>query len=278
MSRKLIIRSALIAVIVAVSAFIGSILLKSPSHDRQWKTEYRLLPHAEIAGDMVTVRNIRNFSYDADGGVRAADYYDRTFDIASLRSVTYGISHFYGYGLAHTFLSFEFSNDRRLVISIEARQEIGEFYHPLDGLQREYELIYVVGDERDIIGLRTHIRKERVLLYEISIGRERSRMLFRSMVQRVNEIREQPEFYNTLADNCTTGIVRYAERLSLFDKYLNYKVVLPGYSDELVYKIGVIPDLLPFSEVRARAKVDPNTTTLDDPDFSKKIRGIGRTD
>ena len=116
------------------------------------------------------------------------------------------------------------------------------------------------------------------MLYEISIGRERSRLLFRSMVRRVNEIREQPEFYNTLTDNCTTGIGRHAERLSLFDKYLNYKIVLPGVFGRVGVQDWGDPQPPPLAEVRARATVDPNTTTLDDPDFSKKIRGIGQTD
>jgi hypothetical protein len=274
MSRRFVIRAILIVAIVGVSAFFASILLKSPSHDRQWKTEYRVLPRVEFDGDVVTVRNIRNFSYNADGSIRAADYYDRSFDLARLSSVSYGISHFYDYGLAHTFLSFGFDDGHHLVISIEARQEIGEAYDPFDGLLRNYELIYVVGDERDIIGLRTHIRKERVLLYRINVERERIVDLFGSMARRINQIHARPEFYNTLTDNCTTGIVRYARRLSFYDKYLNYKIILPGYSDELVYKIGLIPNHVPLSEIRARAVIDPKATTLDDPEFSKKIRRL----
>lgn len=261
-----------LALLIALGGFAVPMSLKSPSHQRHWKPEYAVLPQAESAGDLVTIRNVRNFAYAPDGSVHNADYDDRSYDTATLSSMWYGISHFADHGLAHTFLSFGFENGEYLAISIEARQEVGESYHPIAGLLRNYELIYLAGDERDIIGLRSHIRAERVLLYRVLVDQASVRQMFRNMVERINEINEAPEFYNTLTDNCTTGILRYAKRLSVFDRYFDYRVLLPGYSDEVIYDLGVFATHLPLEELREQAWIDPAVTAIDDPEFSRRIR------
>ena len=255
-------------------AFVALIAFKSPSHQRNWKKEYAVLPDVEFNGSLVKIRNIRNFYYGSDGAILKARYYDKQFEISELESLWYGISHFYDYGFAHTFLSFGFANGAFLTVSVEARQEIGESYHPVTGLLRNYELIFVLADERDIVGLRTHIRKERVYLYQINVPLPAIERLLRIMLRRVNEIRERPEFYNTLTDNCTTSLLRHAKRLSFWDIYFDYRVVLPGYSDEVAYELRVIPTDAPLSEIRRRFRLDPSRTSLDDPAFSRKIRGL----
>ena len=257
---------------LAVSGTALAIALKSPSHTRDWQDEHAVLPSARTDGALVTLENVRNFSYDQAGKPRQARYDDRRYDISTLTSLWYGISHFSGFGLAHTFLSFGFEDGRYLAISIEARLEAGETYRPLSGLLRSYELIYVAGEERDIIGLRSHVRSERVYLYRVRVGQEEIRQMFLNMMQRINEIGARPAFYNTLTDNCTTSILRYAEGLSFFDRWLNYKVLLPGHSDELAYELGFVSKDLPFAALRARARIDPKATTIDEPDFSSKIR------
>ena len=151
-----------VAAVFGMAVLVVPVAFTHPSHDRDWKTEFAVLPKVAFAGDSMTIKNIRNFSYAADETVREASYYDGTYDLSTLTSIWYGISHFSGYGLAHTFLSFGFAGGKYLTISIEARQEVGESYHPLEGLLRRYEIMYVVADERDVIGLRTHVRGEKV--------------------------------------------------------------------------------------------------------------------
>ncbi len=111
------------AIVVAGTSVVGFMLLKSASHNRNWQTVYARLPSASFDGGYVTIRNIRNFVYHPDGTVKQARYDDRTYDLGRLTELWYGISHFYDYGLAHTFLSFGFEDGARLVVSIEARQE-----------------------------------------------------------------------------------------------------------------------------------------------------------
>ena len=267
-------RALLLLGLVAVLIGGVSVAAKRPSHDRQWKLGYAVLPYVEMEGDLATIRNIRSFSYNSDGSVRHAKYYDQTYSLTKLTGLWYGISHFYGFGLAHTFLSFGFENGEYLVISVEARKEIGESYHPVSGLWRNYELIYVVGDDRDIIGLRTHIRKERVYLYEIQVSIETTERVFQEMLDKINQIHSRPEFYNTITDNCTTSIMRHARKFSNWELFTNYKILLPGYSDELAYELGVLSTDVPLPELRERSRIDPGAVALDDPEFSVRIRNF----
>lgn len=251
----------------------GWLATRVPSHDREWKTEYRVLPSVAFDGDSFTIHGIRHFSYRPDGGIDQIRYYDRTFDMKRLSSAWYGISHFHDHGLAHTFLSFGFDDGRYLTLSVEARQEAGESYHPLSGLLRKYELIYVLGDERDIIGLRTHIRRERVYLYELKISMAIARRVLADMLAIANDIHDHPRFYNTLTDNCTTNIVDQVRNLSGLRKLINYhRILLPGDSDALAYDLGLIRTDLPLSALRERSLLDPAACALHDSEFSRKIR------
>lgn len=259
--------------VIAVTGVVITTYSKSPSHDRNWKTEYEVLPTAKVDGETLIVQNLRNFTYRSDGTIADAAYEDRVYDLRDLKELWYGISHFYPYGLAHTFLSFGFGGDEFLTVSIEARQEKGESYHPATGLLRNYELMFVLADERDVIGVRTHIRKERVYLYRIDATLEKVRRMLDIMLGRVNDIKTQPEFYNTLTDNCTTSILKHAERLSWADIYLDYRVLLPGYSDEVAYELGILSTDVPLSELRVRSRLDPARTSINDQSFSWKIRG-----
>ncbi len=246
---------------------------KTPSHDRNWKTEHNRLPVAAMEGDRVHIQHARNFRYNGAGRVVRPRYEDRTYSLAEIESVWYGISHFGKYGLAHTFLSFGFKDGRYLAVSIEARQEVGESYSPILGMLRRYELIYVIGDERDIIGLRTHIRRERVYLYPLTLSAETARVLFTDILRIADAIRLTPRFYHTITDNCTVGIIRHARQISAFRRFFDYRVLLPGYSDRLGYAYGFIPDNLPLAQLRKDVLIHSEGFTPDDPDFHDRIRG-----
>jgi hypothetical protein len=253
---------------------IAFIQMKTPSNERHWPPEQAVTPVAAFDGERVTIDGVRNFRYAGDGTPTRETYETRSYDLSTLREVWYGISHFGGLGLAHTFLSFGFANGEYLVLSIEARREIGESYKPFAGLWNNYELIYVLADERDVIGLRSHVRKERVLLYKLIGTQETGIRLLRTLLEKANALSQAPAFYNTLMDNCTNGIVRHAERLPAWRRYLDYRFLLPGFSDRVAYDYGVIDTDRPLSQLRREAEIDPAGIDLDAPDFSQAIRGM----
>jgi hypothetical protein len=266
---------ALILVLATVAYF--SI---RPSNARNWSPDQTRLPSATFEGDLVHVKDIRNFEYRS-----TTDYdpvwYGKTFDLKRLESLWFMVEPFdEGKGAAHTLMSFGFAGPagpEYLAVSVEIRKEVGEEFSVVKGLLRQYELMYVVGDERDLIQLRSNFRKDDVYLSPIRASKERIRAMLAAMLERANRLREEPECYNTLTNTCTTNIVRHVEevapgRVPRFRR----EVILPGYSDRLAYDLGLLDTDLPFEEARERFKINERALRAQGrADFSVQIRQAG---
>lgn len=262
-----------LALLAGVGLFSLVLLFRSPSHERNWAPDHARLPEILFDGDIATVRNLRNFRYDAHGGIVDPAYEERRYDLSQLTSVWYGITQISRFeGVAHTFLSFGFADGEYLAISIEARREVGESYGPIRGLFRNYEVIFVLGDERDIIGLRSHIQKDPVRLYRIRATKDEGAELLRAMLAEADEINRTPRFYNTLIDNCTTGIAKYAAPMPAWRRLLDYRILLPGYSDRLVGELGLLDPNASLGEARRNARIDPARVPLQADRFSAGLR------
>jgi hypothetical protein len=244
-----------------------------PSNEREWQPEVARLAYATINGDMVTVHNIRNFDYRTETDFTPA-YYVRTYDLNKLDSGELVAVYWMGPAIAHLFLSFGFGDDH-LAISIEARKEKGEGYSSAKGFFRQYELYYVVADERDVLRVRTNYRKdppEDVYVYPLRVPRESLRRVFLEYVHKMNELREHPEFYNTLTTNCTTAILMNT-RVNPDSLPFSWKVLLSGYTPAYVYESGRMDQSLPFEELKRRSLVNAAAQAADQaPDFSRRIR------
>lgn len=244
-----------------------------PSNDRDWAGDQELLATAEISGTTVAIRNIRNFVYRTEEDYDAG-YYDATFDLRDLESVWFGVEPFEGFeGAAHTFLSFGFTGDRHLAASVEIRKERGESFSVFKGLFKQYELMYVIGDERDIVLLRSNIRKDPVYLYPAKSNEAGRRKLFLSVMNRVNTLAEKPEFYDTLFHNCTTAIADHVNELIPGKVPWGRRIILPGYSGELAHELGLLDTELSFEEAQRRFHINERAAQFaDDPAFSVRIR------
>jgi hypothetical protein len=256
--------------LVAINVWWGGL---QPSNERDWQPEDAKLAYATINGDMVTVHNIRNFDYRTETDFTPA-YYDRTYDLNKLDSADLVAVYWMGPAIAHLLLSFGFGDDH-LAISIEARKEKGEGYSSAKGFFRQYELYYVVADERDVLRVRTNYRKdppEDVYMYPLRGPRENLRRVFLEYMRRMNELREHPEFYNTLTTNCTTAILTNT-RVNPGSLPFSWKVLLSGYTPAYVYESGRLDQSLPFEELRRRSLVNAAAQAADQaPDFSRRIR------
>jgi hypothetical protein len=245
-----------------------------PSNDRDWIPEHQVLAHAEFDGHQVHVKNVRNcefFSYRDC----LVEHYDKTFDLRKLQTVDFLMVPFNdNRALAHTMLSFGFEGGDYLGVSVEVRLEKGETYDAAIGLFGQFELIYVIADERDLIRVRTEHRDCNVLVYRTKATPDQGRRLFVDVLRRANKLREEPEFYDTLSNNCTTNIVRHINQLAPGHVPFDYRVLLPGFADSLAYDLGLIDNSRPFSEVRRAARInDLALRYRDDPHFSQRIRG-----
>lgn len=242
-----------------------------PSHDRDWRPEVGVLPRAVIDGDRVRLTGVRNFEYHTGGGFTVR-HEEREVQLSRLQAADFFVSYWKPGPMAHTFVSFVFDNAPPVCISIEARLERGEPFSPVASCFKQHELIYVVGDERDIVGVRTHHRKESVYLYRTRARPEGARRLFLSYLERVNQLAARPEFYHLLKNNCTVNIDRHAHkdgRGSPFD----IRLLLNGYIDAFAYAKGALDASEPFAELRARSLITPAALAADpSADFSQAIR------
>jgi hypothetical protein len=245
-----------------------------PSNDRDWQAEVTVLPYATLDGDRVTVHNIRNFDYRSEADFTPG-YYDKTFDIQQLDSVDLIASYWMGPAIAHTLLSFGFGGKDHLAVSIETRKERGEGYSTLKGFFKQYELFYVVADERDVIRVRTNYRHdppEEIYLYRIHGSAEDGRRLFLEYMKKINSLKKQPEFYNALTANCTTTIWLNA-RVNPGHLPFSWKLLLSGHVPEYLYEAGRLDSGMPFSELKRRGLINASAMAADqDPDFSRRIR------
>ena len=247
----------------------------SPANNRDWQDDVAVLPRATIQGERVMLHNIRNFTYRTDIDFTPG-YYDKTFDLARLSSVDLIAVYWMGDAIAHIMLSFGFGGTDYVTFSIETRKEKNEEYSTLKGFFKQYELIYIVGDERDLIRLRTDYRdpQEDVYVYRLRSTQEGARLLFLEYVNKINRLYDAPEFYNTLTTNCTTDVVALARALGSDMRY-SWKVVFSGYAPEYAYELGKLDSRLPFAELRRRSLINPRAHAVgEDPDFSVKIRDV----
>ena len=243
------------------------------SNDRDWRIEQSRLAWAEISGSRYALRNIRNNHYvTADQFVPS--WYDRQIDLSQIQSVDYVVVPFPGQeNLAHTMVSFGVNDGSYITVSAEVRKEKGEDYSVLKGLGRQYELMYVVGDERDLVRLRAVQRENDVFIYPTIATPQQSRELFAHMIAKTNRLAAQPEFYNTLTNNCTTSIRQHINELKPNRVARAWQVVLPGHSDRYAYDIGLLDQRIPFQDLKRVSHVSPLAREYSlAPDFSSRIR------
>ena len=270
-----------LAVLGGLLYLIVSASPKKPRHDRNWKVDYAVMPRIDSEGREVTIYDLRDFRYgevDSSGdipeGVRVA-YDTRTYDLDKLESLWLVLESFSRFdAVAHTLLSFGFSDGRYLAVSIEARIPKGERYDLLRGAFKTFELIYLFGDERDLIARRAKVLDHDVYLYPIRATPKVIRDLLLSYLRAADKLVEQPRFYNSLFDNCTSGIVKHVTEVdpSALSRYTVAQIA-PGWSDRILYSRNLIATDLPFEELRPHFNVKEKATKYaTDPEFSKKIR------
>jgi hypothetical protein len=246
----------------------------APTNDGPWQPENAVLPYASIDGDRITLHNIRNFDYRSDTDFTVA-YYDRTFDLQQLDAVDLYAVYWMGPAIAHVFLSFGFTDGSHVAVSIEARRALGQGYSSVQGFFRQYELYYAVGDERDIVRLRTNYRHdppEDVYLYRLQGSAENGRRLFLAYLREINALKDHAQWYNTLTTNCTNTIWLNS-RVNPGHLPYSWKILVSGYLPEFLYEQGKLDTRLPFAELQRRAHINAPAQAADQAaDFSERIR------
>ena len=246
-------------------------LTLAPSHDRRWSSEYSRLPRALIDGDTVTLSNVRNFDYPPEGDP-VPRWETRTFKLADVEAMDLAVNYWGSPWIAHPIVIFRFKNAPPLAFSIETRREDGEDYSALAGFYRQYELIVLAGDERDLLGVRTcHRQGEDVYLYATTATADRARARLREYLETINSLERQPRWYNAVTSNCTTAIrgMNQGARMP-FD----WRLLINGKGDEMLHERGLLRSGgLSFAELKRKAWTNPAAMkAFDRGDFSDGIR------
>lgn len=242
-----------------------------PSNTRNWQPDVAVLPWAEKNGNLVTIHNIRNCEYRTETDF-TPKYYDKTFDISKITGVDFYMVYWGSPMIAHTMLSFGFEGGDQVCFSIETRKEVGEEYSAIKGFFKQYELTYVVADERDLVRLRTNFRNEDVYLYRPKTTKDMARKVFLDYLKEVNDLKEKPEWYNALASNCTTNIRKHTKPYSE-NAVVDWRMLVNGYLDQMLYERGAMGADLPFQEFKKRSYINEKAKPLNDnPEFSRLIR------
>lgn len=263
---------------LALLLLAGAAQFRRPSLHRNWTPDNARMPEAAFVDSTVHVKNVRNFTWHSLTGFDER-WETRSYDLRQLTTVWFIVEPFSDYrGPAHTFVSFGFHRPDGatdyVAVSVELRKEVGESYSPVRGMFREYELTYVVGDERDLVRLRSNVRRDSVYLYQVQATPEQGRQLFRDMLERANALRERPEFYHTLFSSCTTNIVDHVNALAPNKvPAFSHKVLLPAFADELAYELGLLDTTQPFAALKEAARINARALAADSAaDFSRRIR------
>jgi len=244
-------------------------LTLKPSNDRAWQPDVAQTAWAEIDGDHVTIHNVRNCDYRTEGDY-TPHWETRAYDLAQIRGMDIFLTYWGSPWIAHPIVSFQFGDNDYIAMSIETRKEVGEQYSAIRGFFRYYELIYTVSDERDVVRLRTNYRKgEETYLFHTRATPEHARATFLNYLKKINRIRNRPEWYNALTNNCTTNIATLAG-----EPQLDWRVLLNGRADQMLFERGdLATGNLPFAQLKQQAHINAAARAANDaPDFSRRIR------
>jgi len=257
--------------LVVFAALLAWWLKIPPSNDRDWQPDVAVLPQVVFEGDQVTIRNIRNVEYrsETDYTVR---HYDATFDLKKLRSVDNYLVYWGSPAIAHTMMSFGFEDGRYLCFSVETRKRRGQKYSSVKGFFKQYEITYVVADERDVVRLRTNYRQEDVYLFRLKTSKELRTRVFLYYLREVSRLRDRPEWYNALTNNCSANIRGHTAPYNPRGKW-DWRIIANGYVDEFMYEQGVLDRSLSLSQLKRRSHINSKAKAAGNvPEFSARIR------
>jgi hypothetical protein len=244
-----------------------------PSNDGHWEPDVAQTAWAEIDGDSVTIHNFRNFDYQTSTDF-IPNWETKTVDLTALQGIDLFVNYWGVEWMAHPVVSFQFGDNDHVAFSIELRRQVGQAYSTLAGLYKTYGLIYLVGDERDLVRVRTNYRKEDIYLYRTVIKPTRARAIFLDYLRSLNALHEHPQFYNELTSNCTTNVrVHTAATAIGKPPPWDWRILINGYADQMLYERGDLVGQLAFADLKHQALINEKARTADhDLYFSRRIR------
>ena len=258
---------------IAIGA-LGYVIVRRPSLNRNWSPDQAVMPRVDFLGDgLLHIQDIRSINYRT---TRDYDlkHYDRQIHIEDVESAWLAISPFGAPGIAHAFLSFGLKDGSFIAVSIEVRRQKRQKFSAFKAFVRRFEIMYVIADETDVIKVRTNCVKDKVRLYPVQAEKKVIRAVFLDVMKRADKLGREPEFYNTLWNNCTTNIIKHTRRFSQKPiPFWTFRYLFPESLDKMAYRLNIIDTHLPFDALRAHFDITARAQACEsDEDFSSAIR------
>jgi hypothetical protein len=262
-------------VIVVYAAIFGIICIWwttiIPSNNRNWMPDVARNVTGTLNGDQLVVNNVRNFDWRSDTDFDQK-WEQRSYNLSQLSNVDLVMSYWAGEAIAHTIVSFGFQNGERLDFSIETRKQVGQSYSTIGGFFKEYALVIIAADERDVVRVRSNIRGEDVRIYRLRMQPDEARRLLVAYMNEANSVAAKPQFYNTLTANCTTLIYKLVREIEP-GTHWDPRILINGYLPNYIYSLGALDTRISFDQLRELAKIHNKALQAgDDPNFSTEIR------
>jgi hypothetical protein len=242
-----------------------------PSNARDWAGEVAQTVGGKVEGSVVTLDKVRNFEWRSNSDYTPR-WVRRNYDLAQLHSLDMIVSSWARPSIAHVLISFGFAADDYVVFSVEIRRDKQQSFSEIGGFFKEFELVVIAADERDIVRLRTNVRREQTYLFRLNLEPAVMRALFLAYVAEANALVSEPRFYHTITGNCTTVLYRMLRRIVPRLPF-SYRVLLSGYMPEYFYSVGYLDQRYPLEELRELGYVSERGRLADaSPTFSTDIR------
>ncbi len=264
----------MLALVIGFAIVLVWWLSLKPSNDRPWQADVSQMPWGEIHGDQVLIHNFRHCDYRGEFDYTCT-WSTKEIKLSDIRGIDFFITYWGSPWIAHTILSFQVGDDDHVAMSIETRKVVGQEYSAIQGFFRKYTLVYVIADERDLIKLRTNYRHgEDVYMYHTKADPEFAQALFLEYLKRADLLRQNPQWYNALTNNCTTVIFKQMTSMELgAPPKWDWRYLLNGHSDQMEYEKGNLVGDLPFDELKMAAHINPVAKAAGNaPNFSELIR------
>lgn len=257
---------------IAAMAVAGWYMTIHPRQDRDWAPDVAHGVTGEVAGDQVTLHNVRNFDWTSDLEA-TPDWQSRRYDLSKLESVDMFTSTWGDPNIAHLIVSFGFQGGDHVAFSVEIRKESGESFSSIGGFFRQFELVLIAADEADVVKLRSNFRGEDVHLFPVKLNAAQRRALFLRYIGFGNELAAAPQFYNTVTANCASTVYHLV-RVIKPDMPLDYRLLFSGQLPEYIDELGGLPGDMPMEQRRKQAAISAVAQTWQPgQDFSALIRG-----
>jgi len=259
-------RLALLLLGLALLLFVLVVLLRQPSHDRNWRAEIAVMPQVRVDGSVFEIDQVRDWTY-SQSDILSQAYHAGRYDLDDLVGTWLMVEPFGGTdAIAHTLILFEFTGARMLALTIEARKEEGEIYSAVKGALNTYELVYLWAEARDVLTRRARYLDHEIFVYPIALSEEERVAFFRALATQTNALYEKPRFYNTLFSNCTNELAKTA------GLKWNSAFITTGYAPQHLYKVGTIPGKstgLAFETLKNAGHVTALIQAADDGDAAR---------